>query len=628
MIQRVKISIKKHWFAYSLAGCTALFIGASVTTINSNVQKQKHWQQLAHSAEKRAKTILEICAKQSDFTGKTLTQSTDCAGNDIPLFGKYLYESKKTDSENAWHSKFSVTKEYVDKKNHTTRFSVRGTLETLGDASIVRKVYTSESSVIIDLDEVSTSRMRNYITNSNAYCVIRPTNLRLYCAFTQYYGKNLTEFVLPAGEYVKDYRLLYGLDLSASSGCVLTNQSNLYCAGANANAIFSNQSVNGLITWDGTDPNLIGSGGIAGPVKIAPPTGATSLQVTGLWEGVNFGENMCVLGTTNRVSDGNVFCTGINAMGNFGNGLNHRGTTNVNPQGRDVGNPNNFFSGTYPPVPAFNTGDVNPSSGTRMVKKLYGHLTYNPQQAKYLDRKASFPENVLDLAGSGAGCWNPFPTFDYSNCTYLYRHSGWRRCVLTTDKATQTNDQLYGAGVCSNKHGGIIFGTAPKGSGALGCGISNAAPRTTPTQSGGTTYNATPDDYGGVTVICDWYWWPGGPCGGSHDRGRECFSSVWENNIDQNIFVYPSVDINARCYWKPARFWLPNGVTVKQVNIGFGTTRGSYLCVYGSDKKTYCTFSTEPGLNSGTTLFNISEPTDIEDKDIFNFGQPYPNPNP
>jgi hypothetical protein len=627
MIKSVKIFLKKHWFTYSLVGCIALSIGASVTTINGNIQEQARWQELAQSAEKRAKTILEICAKQPEFTGRTLTQSTDCAGNTVPLFGGYLDESRKSDSRNGWRSKFTIKKEYVDKKNHTTRFSVKGTLETLGDASIVRKVYSSESSVIIDLDEVSTTRMRNYITNSNAYCVIRPTNLRLYCAFTQYYGKNLTEFILPSGEYVKDYRLLYGLDLSASSGCVLTNQSNLYCAGANANAIFSNQSVNGLITWDGTDPNLIGSNGIAGPVKIDAPTGATSLQVTGLWEGVNFGENMCFLAATNRASDGNVFCTGINAMGNFGNGLNHRGTTNVNPQGRDVGNPNNFFSGTYPPVPAFNTGDINPSSGARTVKKIYGHFTYNPQQAKYLDRAASFPSDLNPFVEASRGCWNPFPTFDYPNCTYLHRHSGWRRCVLTTDKATQTNDQLYCAGVCSNTHGGIVFGTAPKGSGALGCGISNSAPSTAPTQSGGITYNATPDDYGGeICTNLQWF-------GCVQRKGRECYPSVWENNLTVNLTIFGwepglATDSKARCYWKPARFWLPNGVTVKQVNIGFGTTRGSYLCVYGSDKKTYCTFSTEPGLNSGITLFNVSEPTDIEDKDIYNFGQPYPNPNP
>lgn len=606
---------------------SSIFIAVfSFIQIASNLHQQSHWQALADSARDRAATYLSICAKQPEFTGEIITQSTDCSGDKVDIFGKNLKNSKETNKSPAWRTTFTVKEDdQGDRSDHATRFSVVGTLEILGDASIVRKVYTSETSVIIDLDEISTSRMRNNVTNSNAYCVVRPSNLRFYCAFTQYVGKNLTEFILPSGEYVKDYRLLYGIDLSANSGCVVTNLNNLYCAGGNSNAVFSNLGVDGLITWDGTNPNDIGSGGIAGPVLIKGP-GGSDLKVTDLWEGVNFLGNMCVMGSDGDSSHGNVFCTGINAMGNFGNGKNQTNTTNITG-GKDVSDPNNPVAGTYPATPGFNSGDLDPSSGTRKVKKIYGHITYNPQQVKYMDRTAALPGNLLDILGEAKGCWVS-GSFAYSDCKYIQRHASWRRCVLTTDKATSTDDQLYCAGVCSNTHGGILFGTAPKGSGALGCGASDSAPKTTNTSVGATVYNLQPDDYGGTknasckififVCINNDYW----------QKGRDCFPSVWEDNIEENIFVAPVSDSKARCYWKPARFWLPNGVKVKQVNIGLGTTLGSYLCVYASDKKTYCTFSTQPNLNNGTPLLNISEPTDIEDKDIYNFGQPYPNPSP
>ena len=519
----------------------ALFIG--VYGIYTYQQVQTKWQNIAHDAAMAGEQYAKTCAKTSGIEWTKLTPALDCRGN-ISQGQKNVYASGK-----GWQATYEVKAAKFNHSEKKARFQVVGTVKTFADASYITKIFTSENSIILNVDEISTAIMEPFETNGTGLCILNATG-QLRCKQIFNASTNVLELFNTGTEKVIAYEPLYYLDLSALAVCALTDAQNVWCAGVNTNHQFLDSQSGAYVVP------------LTAPVKLQK-AGGVDVKAKALWTGVNISGNVCVLGT-----DDVMYCTGGNVMGVYGNGT-------ANTTG-NIEDPNTFGSAIA--QPSFSTGDF--ATGVK-VKKIYGHLTYSPFNSISID-DFDYTELI-----------RPDPPRTYG--------VNWKRCVVGT------NDQLYCAGVCSERYGGILFGNSLYGSGIKGCGVTGSP-------TGATAYSPAPNLSGGNTTWCSG-WWQGhyvppppvtidgvGFVIGTRCGGHLCYSGSQDGTAWAD-----TKDPKARCYYTPVKFQLPAGVKVKETEIGWGANSGSKLCVFGTDKNIYCTFS----AGDNPSFMRVSEPRDI-----------------
>lgn len=525
---------------YLPLGLLLLAISIGGYSIYISQQTQLKWQKVAQNAAAAGEKYAKICAKTSGIEWQQLTPALDCKGN-VSEGQKNIYTSGK-----GWQATYEVKPAKFNHAEKEVRFQVIGTVKTFADASYITKIFTSENSIILNVDEISTAIMEPFETNGTGLCILNAVG-QLRCKQVLNASTNVLELFNTGTEKVIAYEPIYYLELSAIAVCALTDAQNVWCAGVNTNHQFLDSQGGGYVVP------------LTAPVKLQK-AGGIDVKAKALWTGVNMGGNVCVLGV-----DDVMYCTGGNAMGVFGNGTIDPGSTGAAIENEDT-------YGSAIARPAFNTGDFAPAGGVK-VKKIYGHFNYSPFNPISIDDTQYYPSP-------------PFPPQEPKTSGVW-----WRRCVLGT------NDQLYCAGVCSEKYGGILFGNAPYGNATntKGCGVSGSP-------TGATAYSQAPNLNGGRSPSCAWWigddnWCEGNLCyGGSED---DTFVPLpWFTNLK---------DYTARCYYTPVKFQLPAGVTVKETEIGWGANYGAKLCVFGSNKNIYCTFS----AGNTPSFMRVSEPRDV-----------------
>lgn len=279
-------------------GLSTLQLGAATSRLLSDQQ----WNRLAKEASQAGVSYATSCLKQSSSVSSTtwsgLSPATDCKGvsNGSPVY----YAEASIGEVPQWRATFSVSA-ITAPSDGKLRAKAVGTLQLLSSVGVVTKTYTSDTSVLINVTATTNLTAKVIKTSGANTCAIASDD-QAYCSGYNNYGQlgdgtvvdktTPVKFILPDGLKAKDIRI------TGTATCVLASDNQLYCYGYNNDGKFG----------DGTRNNALTT-----PAKFTLPAGVGIREIPKH----NRADATCVIAT-----DKKLYCAGINANGEFGNGTN------------------------------------------------------------------------------------------------------------------------------------------------------------------------------------------------------------------------------------------------------------------------------------------------------------------
>ncbi len=224
-----------------------LIIGLSTLQVTSSISRSlgdQSWNRLAQEAAQAGTSYAASCLRTADSvtttTWTSLTPATKCDGTSS---GASIYYAQADSSDSPqWRAKFTVSPISAP-ANGKSRITVTGTLELMGAAGAVTKTYTSGNSVVINLggSGLPTTGLKakkvvvSPYTAGTVTCALTDGQ-SVYCAGLNTSGQLGDGTTTSRSTPVKfDIGTKKATDvfIGLYHTCVLTADSELYCAGLN-----------------------------------------------------------------------------------------------------------------------------------------------------------------------------------------------------------------------------------------------------------------------------------------------------------------------------------------------------------------------------------------------------------
>ena len=157
-----------------------LILGLSTLQVSSSIARSlqdQHWQRLAKEAGQAGVAYAKSCLQENgtDYWSAGLAPNKNCKGG-----GTGGYVAQDTSSTPNWKSTFTVTSpNNIDGSG--LRAKSIGTVQLLSASGVVLKSYTSEYTVMINVQSSSVLTAKKVQTSGANTCVIASDN-QAYCS--------------------------------------------------------------------------------------------------------------------------------------------------------------------------------------------------------------------------------------------------------------------------------------------------------------------------------------------------------------------------------------------------------------------------------------------------------------